>query len=116
MARHTCLQLRAVGRPHGDVEGRVAALPAAPGVGEVHATPVPGLLRLVRYAAETVLEGPANRSRCPDTHFRRDRAQRPYRSGVALARATTPASWHPLGDPAVDRAGGILFAVPCRAA
>src|SRR5262249_45942509 len=65
MAGGTCLQLRSTGRPDGDVEDRVAALPADRGVDEVHATAVSGLLCLVRYATEAVFEGPADRSRCP---------------------------------------------------
>ena len=51
-----------------DVEDRLAALPAAPGVGAVHASEVSGLLRLVRHAAAAVSRGRAHRRRCPDSH------------------------------------------------
>ena len=81
----------------GDVEDRLAALPAAPGVGAVHAAEVSGLLRLDRHAAEAVSRGPADRRRCPDSHRFRVRPQRRHRGGVALARAATPACREPPG-------------------
>ena len=118
VAWDTRLQLRTVGRPALDVEDRLAALLAGARVGAVHASEVPGLLRLDRHAAQAVPRRPADRRQCPDSHGVRlhPQLQSPVCTGIALARAATPACGHPLGDPVLDRACGFLLPVPRRAA
>jgi hypothetical protein len=76
-------------RARRDVEDRLAALPADPGVGAVHGSEVSGLLRLVRNAAEAVSRGAAHRPWCPDSHLGRLVLERRHRSGAALARSAS---------------------------